>query len=221
MRLLRSIGAFHRPPPLLWSMPTLMSSDFIIFLIAMSPLYWLWKIRETEGSTQPPRARNHSNATLGAVAYSGLSSRRFPYSSVEISHPSPITTISTSTTGATSCSPFLSTKLPSLRHLSVSARTRITKRLKRGRTKNQVHGLFLFKHENAFYHVREGSLFGDLKSLQNKALLICLIAHSIAPAPIQSLRWSNLCGCRVRRRQCSLELGMVRLCEIKRRFLQC
>jgi hypothetical protein len=45
-----------------------------------------------------------------------------------------------------------------------------------------VHSFF--KHENGFYHVREGDLFGDLKFLQNKAFLIRLIAHSIAPAPM-------------------------------------
>src|SRR3981081_3704191 len=28
-----------------------------------------------------------------------------------------------------------------------------------------------FKHENVFYHVREGALFGDLKFLQNNAFL--------------------------------------------------
>src|SRR6266404_278766 len=41
-----------------------------------------------------------------------------------------------------------------------------------------------FKHDNRFYHGREGDLFGALKFLQNKAFLIRLIAHSIAPAPM-------------------------------------
>jgi hypothetical protein len=42
----------------------------------------------------------------------------------------------------------------------------------------------LLKRDNRFYHVREGDLFGGLKFLQNKAFLIRLIAHSIAPAPM-------------------------------------
>jgi hypothetical protein len=46
---------------------------------------------------------------------------------------------------------------------------------------NEVHSSPRLKHENEFYRVREGDLFG---ALQNKAFLIRLIAHSIAPAPM-------------------------------------